>query len=542
MSLDQLCQSWLDLKWHFDPAGASAAGALEHDGRLGEYDADSIRVHLAGCRALAAALEELEIEDTQEEIDRTALLDELRVTVIRLANEAPHRRNPAFWLGHLLNALHTLILRDVGDPVLRARGALARLDGAPGYLRRAEETLSQPPAVFVSLARDMLVGGTALVREVAREHGRRRPEMAADLAEAAERAAAALERFGQALDSEIVPDPDELAFAVGEDQFDRRLHHEHAIRHGAPELWRYGLHLVEEIEAEVAALAAQLEPGKPWRDVVERVRAERLTGDPVALFAGEADRARAFLVEQGLVALPDARLEVLPTPGFLRPLIPFAAYAPPGALFADRTGYFYVTPPEANGNGPPAPGAAAGDRRGSSSRHDVAITVAHEGFPGHHLHFGTIAALPSRVRRHVWTPVTIEGWALYSEELMAEQGFFRSREERLLQRVHLLWRAIRILLDVGLHTRGMRPAEAEEMLVAKVPIERAQAAVEVRRYCAWPTYQLSYAVGRRDILALREDRRRRDGAAFSLRDFHDDFLAYGGLPVSLIRWGMELEE
>jgi uncharacterized protein (DUF885 family) len=62
----------------------------------------------------------------------------------------------------------------------------------------------------------------------------------------------------------------------------------------------------------------------------------------------------------------------------------------------------------------------------------------------------------------------------------------------------------------------------------------------VRRYCAWPTYQLSYAIGRRELLALREDRRAQDGAAFSLRAFHDDVLSYGGLPVSLIRWGMGL--
>ena len=180
--------------------------------------------------------------------------------------------------------------------------------------------------------------------------------------------------------------------------------------------------------------------------------------------------------------------------------------------------------------------------RPRSSRHDVAISVAHEGFPGHHLHFGTIAGLPSRVRRHVWTPVTIEGWALYSEELMAEAGFFRAAEERLLQRVHLLWRAVRILLDVGLHTRGMTPAEAVEKLVATVPIERSAAEAEVRRYCAWPTYQLSYAVGRRDLLALRSARQARDGAAFSLRAFHDEVLSYGGLPVSLIRWGMGLGE
>jgi hypothetical protein len=538
MPLDRLCQSWLDLKWHLDPSGASAAGALEHDGRLGSYDQDSIRQHLAACRALGAAVEELEVEDTEDEIDRTALLDEIRITVLRFANEEPHRRNPSFWTGHLLNALHTLILRDVGDPALRARGALARLQGAPAYLRRAEETLSAPPDVFVQLAREMLPGGRTLMREVAREHGRRRPELRQALLDAAADAEKALDRFATALHAEIAPDPDERSFAIGEEQFDHRLHHEHAIRHGAPELWRYGMHLVDEVEREVAALAAELDPGLPWRDVVERVREERLEGDAVAVFAAEAARARAFLEADRLVAMPRAELQVLPTPEFLRPLIPFAAYAPPGALFEDHTGYFYVTAPDgAQGNGHDH---TPGSERKGGSRHDVAVTVAHEGFPGHHLHFGTIASLPSRVRRHVWTPVTIEGWALYSEELMAERGFFRSAEERLLQRVALLWRAVRVLLDVGLHTRGMAPAEAVERLMATVPIERAAAEAEVRRYCAWPTYQLSYAIGRRELLALREDRRAQDGAAFSLRAFHDDVLSYGGLPVSLIRWGMGL--
>jgi uncharacterized protein (DUF885 family) len=69
---------------------------------------------------------------------------------------------------------------------------------------------------------------------------------------------------------------------------------------------------------------------------------------------------------------------------------------------------------------------------------------------------------------------------------------------------------------------------------------RAQAQAEVSRYCAWPTYQLSYAVGRRELLHLREAWRSAAGAAAPLRDFHDAVLAYGGLPVSLIRWGMGL--
>jgi uncharacterized protein (DUF885 family) len=146
----------------------------------------------------------------------------------------------------------------------------------------------------------------------------------------------------------------------------------------------------------------------------------------------------------------------------------------------------------------------------------------------------------SEVRRVSWSPVTVEGWALYCEELMAEQGFFASVEERLFQRLHLLWRAIRIVLDVGLHTRGMTPDQAVDLLVDRVAMDRAKARAEVSRYCAWPTYQLCYAVGRREFLHLRDAWRAAAGPAAALRDFHDAALAYGGLPVSLIRWGMGL--
>ena len=136
----------------------------------------------------------------------------------------------------------------------------------------------------------------------------------------------------------------------------------------------------------------------------------------------------------------------------------------------------------------------------------------------------------------------VEGWALYCEQLMAESGYYDSTESRLFQLVNLLWRAVRVVLDVGLHTRGMTPAEAVSYMVDHLPIERSSAEAEVRRYCAWPTYQLCYAVGRRELLRLRADYRERSGADFSARHFHDELLSYGGLPVSLARWGMDLVE
>jgi uncharacterized protein (DUF885 family) len=88
---------------------------------------------------------------------------------------------------------------------------------------------------------------------------------------------------------------------------------------------------------------------------------------------------------------------------------------------------------------------------------------------------------------------------------MDEAGYYASVESRLFQLVNLLWRAVRVVLDVGLHTRGMTATEAVDYMVQHLPIERTNAEAEVRRYCAWPTYQLCYAVGRREILRLRDD-------------------------------------
>jgi uncharacterized protein (DUF885 family) len=234
-------------------------------------------------------------------------------------------------------------------------------------------------------------------------------------------------------------------------------------------------------------------------------------------------------VERGLMSIPPGRLDLIETPSFLRPLMPFAAYTPPPVFGEERNGTFYVTSP-----GPGAPSSGF-------SIHEVASTAVHEAWPGHHLQMLTARMSESPVRRVSWTPVTVEGWALYCEELMAEEGFFASVEERLFQRLHLLWRACRIVLDIGLHTRGMTPDQAVDLLVDRVAMDRGKARSEVSRYCAWPTYQLCYAVGRRELLSLRDSWRAQVGPDVPLKTFHDTVLAYGGLPVSLIRWGMGLD-
>jgi hypothetical protein len=536
-AIDDLCRSYLDLKYHFDPAAASAAGLVAQDSRLGRFDAEATREHLAALRSLTGAVEELEPDELNEEIDRTALLGEMRTTVFRLEYERPHIRNPAFWLSHLLQGLYTLLARHGDDLPSRIPAVIARLEAAPAFLDSASATIDEPPSVFVDTALSMLGGGGQLVAEMVAVFAGVAPELSGQLKTAGQATLQALVAFGAALRDEVEPAVDPHAFAIGEEQFARRLHHEHALMAGPPELWRYGLHLQEEVTEEIVALAGRLD-SRPWREVVDELRNEAPPADRLlAAYRDEIDRAVNWVLEHDLVTAPEAPLEVVPTPAFLASLVPFAAYEPPPLYLPDRTGRFYVTAPDLT----LPPEVVAQQRRGHST-HGMPAMVVHEAYPGHHLQLVTAQDLPSEVRRHIWSPIMVEGWALYSEQLMEETGYYCTDQARLFRLVNLLWRAVRVVLDVGLHTRGMSPTEAVDYMVEHLPIERSSAEAEVRRYCAWPTYQLCYAVGRRELLRLRDEYREREGSAYRARRFHDEVMGYGGLPVSLASWGMGLAE
>ncbi|MEO8295815.1 MAG: DUF885 domain-containing protein [Gemmatimonadota bacterium] len=531
-STDSVYRSYFDLRWHFNPAAATEAGVTGQNARLGDFDEDSMRAHMAAFRSMDFAIEALEVDDVDAEIDRTALLNEVRSTISRFEVEQPHVKNPAFWLSHLYQALYGLIDRQEAPADQTASDILARLRATPAFLAAAQDTIRDPAPILLDTATAMIDGGEDLITQMARFCQQVPSVEIGEVDAAATEAEAALTRFGLALKSELATSEDIHGFAIGEEQFNHKLHFEYALPGSAPELWRYGMHLVDEIEASLARLANAIDPGVSWRVVADRLRQDSpVPPNAIESYRDEMNRAREFVADRALMALPAAPLEVLETPEFLRPLVPFAAYSPPGPFSSDRSGRFYVTPqPERAG------------RRSSRSSHEIPGIALHEGNPGHHLHMLTMQALPSLVRQVLWSPLTVEGWALYCEDMMGDEGFYEDPADQFFQQLHLLWRAVRIILDIGLHTRNMSPAAAVLYLIEKVPMDPAEAAAEVRRYCGAPTYQLCYAVGRREILALRDSYRGRAGADFSLREFHDEFLRYGGLPVSLARWGMGLAE
>jgi uncharacterized protein (DUF885 family) len=525
-SLPAVIDGFLELRWRLDPVAATAAGAHEFDDLWADRSPAAVRELAAAVRSYAGSLEEGESDSLEDEIDRTAALHAARHDLELLERWRPFARDPGWHLRHLLDGFYVLLLTLPHDPSRRSASLLARLRSAPAYLEMAMAALTDPAPVHVETARAMLPGALDIVRQAipgapldldALEPGA--------LEEATAACVDALLGFGDWLN--LTSETATGQFAVGRSLYDGILHTAHMLRDGAEELARYGERLRLEAEAELASVAEQIAPGRDWRELAARLDAEPPPDDPLEFLEEEIAAARAFVEAHDVVTLSGAPLAVEETPDYLLPLVPLAAYVPAGALEEDQTGHFLVS------------ASAARNGQGRSAA-DLAVIAVHEAIPGHHTHMSLSNRLARPARRLLFSPVMVEGWALYTESLLAELGFFADPRRRFAQLRLLRWRAIRIELDVALHTRGLSPDEAAARLRDDVGLSGEAALAEIRRQCAMPTYAASYAAGRREILALREAARTRQGAGFSLRDFHDALLAYGRLPIALAGWGMGL--
>jgi uncharacterized protein (DUF885 family) len=167
-------------------------------------------------------------------------------------------------------------------------------------------------------------------------------------------------------------------------------------------------------------------------------------------------------------------------------------------------------------------------------------TAVHEAFPGHFLQ-GAISNRGSFIRLLADGPETIEGWAHYCEEMMVQKGFIADLETRFVQVNDMIWRAVRIIVDVKLSRGEMSFEEAVNMLVTETGMSQEGATAEVKRYTQSPSYALSYLLGKHLILKLKEELKQKMGNKFSEKFFHDTITANGYLPMSMLRKIFEKE-
>jgi uncharacterized protein (DUF885 family) len=322
-------------------------------------------------------------------------------------------------------------------------------------------------------------------------------------------------------------------FAIGERWMNYKLEREHMVPYTCADLEEMGRGHVARAQEQLEVEARRRDPRRSWRELIDDGR--RRVPEPHWLrdaYVAEMDRARRFVLERRIAPIPPGeRLEILDTPVFERALVPFAAYQAPAPFDTDTAGVLYVTPIDIR--------RAKDEQAGQLGAHctpALPIIALHEGYPGHHLQLSHANRAGSRLRRIVHSDVFAEGWALYCEEMMWEQGYFTADPlTRLFQLRDLLFRACRVVLDAALHSGRMTPQQAVDYLVEHAMLDRGVAASEVSRYCTTPTQPMSYLVGKLQILELRSEAQQKLGARFLLHDFHAALLASGTIPPALVR-------
>ena len=427
-----------------------------------------------------------------------------------------------------------LILKDFAPLPERLRSALGRMREIPRVLQEGRQNLvvERVPRVWAEVALEQARQAPGLFGFLLPMMASDMPELQQQLSEAGQTATEAIQDYIAFIENDVLPNA-KGDFATGKDLFDEMLREEHMVDYDADALLETGweqLRLTRELMAETAR---QIDPNKTVKAMLEEAKADHPTAEGLmAAYQHAMESARQYVIDHEIATIPeDETLHIIATPPYMRPILPYAAYMPPGILEEKQEGLFLVTPVD-----PDAPAEEQEQKLKGHYSIKLPITALHEAYPGHHLQLvwaNRHARIPRRMGSFLST-LFIEGWAFYCEELMEQLGYIGEPLQRLGRLSDQLWRAARIILDVSLHTRGMSVDEAVDFLVNECQLERTNALAEVRRYTSSPTQPQSYLMGKLAILELVEEYRRAHPKA-SMREVHDAILQCGSLPPRLMR-------
>lgn len=442
-----------------------------------------------------------------------------------------HELNPDAFdvLGGLLFLMFT---RDYAPLEKRMDAIASRLENVPRYLEefRSRFEKSRPVKLWTEVALESAQGMTPLFQfllQIAKEQisGKTYDRLSG----AVEKLTPELEKHVKWLKS-LVPRATSN-WALGKDKFEKLI----ALRDlgmTSEQILKLGEDYLRKLKAEREQLVQQTAPGETVEYVQKKIEADapKTFEEALAFTEKTMEEAKEFVQKKGLatVYLED-KLYVRQTPAFMAPLLPSAALMMPAKYDKPQIGIYVVTKPKDMAN------------LGKFLNYKaIRNTATHEAYPGHFLQ-GSVSDRQSVLRVLGAQSVpsmgteTVEGWAHYCEEMMAEQGFNTGKETKLIQVGYGIFRAVRIILDVKLSRGEMTFDDAVNMLVEGASISKEGATAEVKRYTQTPGYALSYLLGKHLILQLKQDVKKRMGNKFTEKFFHDTVIANGYLPLSLVR-------
>jgi uncharacterized protein (DUF885 family) len=467
--------------------------------------------------------------DADERIDRDLVRSHLRGRQI-LGEWGDWRRLPDLYAQPPLTSLFALFLRRLHPEPDLVRSAIARLDAVPDLLDAGRANLDAALASAPIVARgvNLCRAAASYVRDLVPaevDDDRSR----AELAEAGARAADAYNGFGAFLDD--LGSQASGSLAIGEPAYTALLREKELLADDAAGLRERGRAAYDDLTVEMAALSREHWATDDFRAVLHRLSEDRpQTPDKMRTgYEAATEQAHRFVADRGLVTLPEGeRCDVVPSPPFLRPVLAVASYQRPPVFRSTFIGRFNVPfPPEGT------PEHEVAQRLANNCYAEIPTVSVHEAYPGHHWHMVRMQAVNAAtrpVRCILTTPYFSEGWALYAELMMREQGFFTEPAHELAHLDARLFRAARIVVDTSLHCGEMTFNEAMAFMRDRAGLTEPVARAEVTRYCAWPGQASAYLTGSLEIERLR---RRWFDDGHGLTEFHDTIGGTGALPIAL---------
>lgn len=529
---DALVTNFVHESLALSPVNATAAGYHRHHGislddALDDYGPAGIAAwnkFLTVTESRIAALG-AEPADLEQRADLDIIRDALAGYRLEFAQIQAYRHNPTLYVELVGSALYTPYVLHFAPADDRFRHIIERLRAVPRLVRQAKRNLIDSPPVWNQVAREENAGNLELIDATLR--GACPPELRAAYAPAAAGALAALRDFSRWLEEDLSKRTSD--WRLGKELYAKKFRYALAVGRTPEELLSAAEMDLERIRREMAQLAAP----QTVEAALAAVARDHATPATYIANAREAlAEATAFVKAKDLLTLPArGNLQVIETPTFLRGTYGVGGFNAAPALEPQLGAFYWVTPIPADW-----PEARVESKLREYNRSMMQHLSVHEAMPGHYVQaeYANDVEPPSRrlLRNLYANNPYVEGWAVYVQQVMADQGYRADNPGfQLTLRKQLLRVLANTILDIRLQTLGMSDEEAIALMTQRTYQETEEATAKLQRAklssCQLPTY---YA-GLQGWLGVRERYRARQGSAFALKTFHERALKEGAVPL-----------
>ena len=545
-AFQKIARDYIEQYLQSNPEDATELGDHRFDSQLTDYSPDARAKDLATQKESRDKLNAIDGSQLTgpNNIDFRILKENIDYQIFRAEELKEADWNPLVYMQSLANSLYLLVARDFAPAEKRIPNLRQRMEGIRHVITKAKANLQHPPRVHTETAIEQTQGAINLVREGLSPVLDRAPQMKKELTPLQEKTAAALEDYKKWLKNDLLPRSDG-DFRLGADKFRKKLRFALASDLSMEEIMKRAQADLQQTQTAI------YETGLPLYKKYFPNADDKTLADKHAVTAAVLDKlaeqhpddatvvsyaqkilgeATDFVKQHNLVTIPSVPLDVIAMPEFKRG-VAIAYCDSPGPLDKNGKTFFAVAP---------TPKDWSKERKESFFReynnYMIRDLTVHEAMPGHYLqlaHANEFSA-PTLVRAIFRSGTFIEGWAVYTEQLMAEQGY--GGPEVKMQQLKMRLRAIaNAILDQSIHAGNMNEKEAMDLMMKQTFQQEGEAVAKWKRARLTSAQLSTYFVGATEHLDLRAAEEKKLGRDFDLKKYNDQVISYGSPPVKFVR-------